>query len=224
MAASRGTGRTSVLAGMLAAVMMALVAATAGAFADTTARNQTAQSQSSQTTQTAGAKAEAQAKVQSAASGGGAAQRQTADAQSSQAAADNTARLKQHAEQKRQASAQGQAAGQQKQRQAAIAQQATWTSAGEQTRHFNRHKTDTGATSETEYVAGARQTIAEGREFRYSHQGQQRVGYYDSSRNAFAGTSQQGGQARIHTYFHPFGGTQGGDAYVRGLEGSTYGR
>ena len=95
--------------------------------------------------------------------------------------------------------------------------QAAWAP-GQLEAHFQRHGAEGSHRTAEEYDAAARETIRNGTMFTYvdreSNAG--RIGFYDKSTNRFTGVSGNG--RRITTHFRP----NRGEAYVRGLERSTY--
>ena len=94
---------------------------------------------------------------------------------------------------------------------------ATWAP-GQLETHFQRHAAEGPYQTAEEYDAAARETIRRGTMFTYINResGTQRIGFYDTSGNHFTALSRDG--RRITTYFRP----SRGEAYVRGLERSTY--
>ncbi|GIW10742.1 MAG: hypothetical protein KatS3mg061_1799 [Dehalococcoidia bacterium] len=98
---------------------------------------------------------------------------------------------------------------------AQVAERAAWAP-GELEAHYRKHPE--GYTSVSDYDRGAREAIRVGRRFTYrdTQTGAPRVGYYDPATNRFTGLT--GDERRITTHFRP----DRGEAYVRGLPGSTY--
>ena len=84
--------------------------------------------------------------------------------------------------------------------------------------HFQRHGPEGQHQTAEAYDAAARETIRTGTMFTYvdreSNAG--RIGFYDKSANRFTAVSGNG--RRLTTHFRP----SRGEAYVRGLERSTY--
>ena len=95
--------------------------------------------------------------------------------------------------------------------------QATWAP-GQLETHFQRHAAEGPYQTAEQYDAVARETIRRGTMFTYVNResGTHRIGFYDTSGNHFTALSRDG--RRITTYFRP----SRGEAYVRGLERSTY--
>jgi pyocin large subunit-like protein len=98
-----------------------------------------------------------------------------------------------------------------------IAERATWAP-GSLESHFEKHGREGPYRSAAEYDRAARDTIRTGTAFTYQDResNARRQGYYDKTGNRFTGLTRDG--ARITTHFRP----DRGEAYVRGLEDSTY--
>ena len=98
-----------------------------------------------------------------------------------------------------------------------IATRATWAPGSLQS-HFEKHGAEGPYRSVEEYDRAARDTIRVGTRFTYQDResNAQRRGYYDKAGNRFTGVTRDG--ARVTTHFRP----NRGEAYVRGLEDSTY--
>ncbi|MDP8921319.1 MAG: hypothetical protein M3O34_00350 [Chloroflexota bacterium] len=98
-----------------------------------------------------------------------------------------------------------------------IAARATWAP-GSLESHFEKHGAEGPYRSAAEYDAVARETITVGTRFTYQDResNAERLGFYDKAGNRFTGVTRDGG--RITTHFRP----DRGEAYVRGLERSTY--
>ena len=94
---------------------------------------------------------------------------------------------------------------------------ASWAP-GQLEAHFARHGREGPYRSSTEYDAAARETIRRGTFFTYVDRetNAERAGFYDRATNRFTGLARDG--SRITTHFRP----ERGEAYVRGLERSTY--
>jgi pyocin large subunit-like protein len=94
---------------------------------------------------------------------------------------------------------------------------AAWAS-GQLSAHFSKHGQEGPYRSAAEYDAAARETIRSGTMFSYvdRESDAERVGFYDKANNRFTSVTRDG--ARITTHFRP----TRGEAYVRGLERSTY--
>ena len=95
--------------------------------------------------------------------------------------------------------------------------QAAWAP-GQLEAHFRKHGAEGPYRTPEEYDAAARETIRLGTMFSYvdRESGAQRLGFYDKPNNRFTGLTRDG--RRITTHFRP----DRGEAYVRGLERSTY--
>ena len=98
-----------------------------------------------------------------------------------------------------------------------IAARATWAP-GSLESHFEKHGAEGPYRSAAEYDRAARDTIRSGTAFTYQDResNAERRGFYDKAGNRFTGVTRDG--ARITTHFRP----NRGEAYVRGLEDSTY--
>ena len=94
---------------------------------------------------------------------------------------------------------------------------ATWAP-GQLEAHFRKHGREGPYRGAAEYDAAARETIRRGAMFTYVDRetGAPRLGFYEQPTNRFTGLTRDGG--RITTHFRP----DRGEAYVRGLERSTY--
>jgi pyocin large subunit-like protein len=84
--------------------------------------------------------------------------------------------------------------------------------------HFQKHGNEGPYSGVQDYDRAARETIRQGIQFTYVDRESQatRVGFYQVSANRFTSLSSDG--QRITTSFHP----DRRDAYVRGLDRSTY--
>ena len=84
--------------------------------------------------------------------------------------------------------------------------------------HFRKHGAEGPYHSAAEYDTAARETIRRGTMFSYvdRESDAERLGFYDKPANRFTGLTRNG--QRITTHFRP----NRGEAYVRGLERSTY--
>jgi pyocin large subunit-like protein len=98
-----------------------------------------------------------------------------------------------------------------------IAREATWAP-GQLRAHFEKHGKEGPWASESEYDASARETIRVGTAFTYvdRESNAERLGFFQKENNRFTGVTRDG--RRITTLFKP----DRGEAYVRGLERSTY--
>ncbi len=98
-----------------------------------------------------------------------------------------------------------------------IAREATWAP-GHLRSHVQKHGREGPWASEAEYDAAAREAIRLGTAFTYQDResNAERLGFYLKDGNRFAGVTRDG--RRITTMFRP----DRGEAYVRGLERSTY--
>jgi hypothetical protein len=98
-----------------------------------------------------------------------------------------------------------------------IARQATWAS-GQLQEHFQKHGQEGPWSTIEAYDASAREAIRMGVAFTYvDHEANaERLGFYHRDSNRFTSVTRDG--RRITTHFRP----DRGEAYVRGLERSTY--
>jgi hypothetical protein len=98
-----------------------------------------------------------------------------------------------------------------------IARDATWTP-GQLQAHFEKHGREGPWASESAYDASAREVIRVGTLFTYvdGTANVERLGFYHRDSNRFTAVTRDG--RRITTQFRP----DRGEAYVRGLERSTY--
>ena len=98
-----------------------------------------------------------------------------------------------------------------------IARDATWAP-GQLREHFAKHGKEGPWASEREYDASARETIRVGTAFTYvdRESNAERLGFFRKESNRFTGVTRDG--RRITTQFRP----DRGEAYVRGLDRSTY--
>ena len=98
-----------------------------------------------------------------------------------------------------------------------IAREATWAP-GQLRAHIDKHGREGPWASEADYDASARETITIGTAFTYQDResNAERLGFYHKDSNRFTGVTRDG--RRITTQFKP----DRGEAYVRGLERSTY--
>jgi pyocin large subunit-like protein len=98
-----------------------------------------------------------------------------------------------------------------------IAREATWAP-GQLHAHFEKHGAEGPWPSESAFDASAREAIRLGTDFTYVDQesNAQRLGFYHRESNRFVGVTRDG--RRITTQFRP----DRGEAYVRGLDHSTY--
>jgi hypothetical protein len=98
-----------------------------------------------------------------------------------------------------------------------IAREATWAP-GQLRAHVDKHGREGPWASEAEYDASARETIRIGAAFTYQDResNAERLGFYHKDSNRFTGVTRDG--RRITTQFKP----DRGEAYVRGLDRSTY--
>jgi hypothetical protein len=98
-----------------------------------------------------------------------------------------------------------------------IAREATWAP-GQLREHFEKHGKEMPWASEAEYDASARETVRIGTAFTYQDResNAERLGFYHKNGNRFIGVTRDG--RRITTQFRP----DRGEAYVRGLDRSTY--
>lgn len=97
--------------------------------------------------------------------------------------------------------------------------QAGWAP-GQLQAHFDKHGSEGPYRSVDEYDEAARETIGRGTHFTYADResNAERHGFYDQPTNRFTGLTRDG--RRITTHFKP----DRREAYVRGLERSTYPR
>ena len=97
------------------------------------------------------------------------------------------------------------------------AREATWAP-GQLQEHFEKHGREGPWASESVYDSAARETIRLGTAFTYvdRESNAERLGFYLKDGNRFTGVSRDG--RRITTMFRP----DRGEAYVRGLNRSTY--
>ena len=98
-----------------------------------------------------------------------------------------------------------------------IAREATWAP-GQLRAHVEKHGKEGPWASEAEYDASARETIRIGTAFTYQDResNAERLGFYHRDSNRFTAVTRDG--RRITTQFRP----DRGEAYVRGLDRSTY--
>jgi len=98
-----------------------------------------------------------------------------------------------------------------------IARQATWAP-GQLQEHFQKHGREGPWSTIEAYDASAREAIRIGVAFTYVDReaNAERLGFYQRDSNQFTSVTRDG--RRITTHFRP----DRGDAYVRGLERSTY--
>jgi pyocin large subunit-like protein len=98
-----------------------------------------------------------------------------------------------------------------------IAREAAWAP-GQLEAHVEKHGREGPWASESEYDASARETIRIGTSFTYMDResNAERLGSYHKQTNRFTGVTRDG--RRITTHFKP----DRGEAYVRGLDRSTY--
>jgi len=98
-----------------------------------------------------------------------------------------------------------------------IAREATWAP-GQLRAHVEKHGREGPWASEADFDASARETIRIGTAFTYldRESNAERIGFYHRDSNRFVGVSSDG--RRITTQFKP----DRGEAYVRGLDRSTY--
>ena len=98
-----------------------------------------------------------------------------------------------------------------------VARDATWAP-GQLRSHFEKHGQEGPWASESEYDGAAREAIRIGTSFTYQDResNSERLGFYHKESNRFVGVTRDG--RRITTHFRP----DRGEAYVRGLERSTY--
>jgi pyocin large subunit-like protein len=98
-----------------------------------------------------------------------------------------------------------------------IAREAIWAP-GQLRAHVDKHGREGPWASEAEYDASARDTIRIGTAFTYQDRESdaERLGFYHKNSNRFTGVTRDG--RRITTQFKP----DRGEAYVRGLDRSTY--
>jgi pyocin large subunit-like protein len=98
-----------------------------------------------------------------------------------------------------------------------IAREAAWAP-GQLRAHVDKHGREGPWASESEYDASARETIRIGAAFAYQDResNAERLGFYHNDTNRFTGVTRDG--RRITTQFKP----DRGEAYVRGLDRSTY--
>lgn len=95
--------------------------------------------------------------------------------------------------------------------------EATWAP-GQLEAHFEKHGREGPYRTAAEYDGAVRETIRRGVYFTYVDRDTDaaRVGFYERPTNRFTGLTRDG--RRITTHFRP----DRGEAYVRGLERSTY--
>jgi pyocin large subunit-like protein len=98
-----------------------------------------------------------------------------------------------------------------------IAREATWAP-GQLRAHFEKHGKEGPWASESQFDASARETIRIGTPFTYMDResNAERLGFYHRDSNRFTAVTRDG--RRITTQFRP----DRGEAYVRGLERSSY--
>ena len=98
-----------------------------------------------------------------------------------------------------------------------IAREATWAP-GQLKAHVDKHGREGPWATEAEYDASARDTIKIGTTFTYMDResNAERLGFFQKETNRFSGVTRDG--RRITTHFKP----DRGEAYVRGLDRSTY--
>src|SRR5262245_51703370 len=98
-----------------------------------------------------------------------------------------------------------------------IAREAAWAP-GQLKAHVDKHGREGPWASEAEYDASARETIRIGTSFTYidRESNAERLGFFQKETNRFSGLTRDG--RRITTHFKP----DRGEAYVRGLDRSTY--
>jgi pyocin large subunit-like protein len=98
-----------------------------------------------------------------------------------------------------------------------IAREATWAP-GQLREHLEKHGREGPWSSEADFDASARETIRTGTAFTYvdRESNAERLGFYHRASNRFASVTRDG--RRITTQFKP----DRGEAYVRGLDRSTY--
>jgi hypothetical protein len=98
-----------------------------------------------------------------------------------------------------------------------IAREATWAP-GQLRAHFEKHGAEGPWASESALDASARETIKIGTVFTYQDResNAERLGFYHRESNRFTTVTRDG--RRIATHFRP----DRGEAYIRGLERSTY--
>ena len=98
-----------------------------------------------------------------------------------------------------------------------IAREATWAP-GQRRAHFQKHGREGPWPTEQAYDASARETIRVGSAFTYvdRESSAERLGFYHRDTNRFTSVTRDG--RRITTQFRP----DRGEAYVRGLDRSTY--
>lgn len=98
-----------------------------------------------------------------------------------------------------------------------IARDATWAP-GQLRSHFEKHGREGPWASESDYDAAAREAVKVGTAFTYQDResNAERLGFYLKDGNRFTAVTRDG--RRITTAFRP----DRGEAYVRGLERSTY--
>jgi hypothetical protein len=100
---------------------------------------------------------------------------------------------------------------------ARIAREATWAP-GQLRGHFEKHGEEGPWASESVYDGSARETVGIGTSFTYvdRESNAERLGFYQKESNRFTSVTRDG--RRITTHFRP----DRGEAYVRGLNRSTY--
>jgi hypothetical protein len=98
-----------------------------------------------------------------------------------------------------------------------IAREATWAP-GQLRAHFEKHGNEGPWASESDYDASARETVRVGTAFTYQDResNAERLGFFQKDSNRFTAVTRDG--RRITTQFKP----DRGEAYVRGLDRSTY--
>ena len=98
-----------------------------------------------------------------------------------------------------------------------IARDATWAP-GQLQAHYEKHGQERPWATEAKYDAAARDNIRSGTAFTYvdRESNVERLGFYDPEYNLFTAVTRDG--RRITTLFRP----DRGEAYVRGLDRSTY--
>ena len=98
-----------------------------------------------------------------------------------------------------------------------IAREAAWAP-GQLKAHIDKHGREGPWATEADYDASARETVRIGTAFTYMDResNAERLGAYHKDTNRFTGVTRDG--RRITTHFKP----DRGEAYVRGLDRSTY--
>lgn len=98
-----------------------------------------------------------------------------------------------------------------------IAREASWAP-GQLKAHVDKHGREGPWATEADYDASARETVRIGTTFTYMDResNAERLGAYHKDTNRFTGVTRDG--RRITTHFKP----DRGEAYVRGLDRSTY--